>query len=42
MSAKPQIFVFHLKEVIYTAIFIILGILFLLLLLIMFKPDSDR
>ena len=42
MSSKPQIFVFHLKEVIYTAIFILLGLLFLLLLFIMFKPDSDK
>lgn len=40
MNHKPKIFVFHLKEVIYTGVFILLGILFLLLLYLMFKPHS--
>lgn len=39
MSGNPKIFVFHLKELIYTAIFVILGILLILLLIYMFKPD---
>ena len=39
MSTNPKIFVFHLKELIYTAIFVILGILLILLLIFMFKPD---
>lgn len=38
MNGNPKIFVFHLKELIYTAIFIILGILLVLLLIHMFKP----
>lgn len=41
MSGNPKIFVFHLKELIYTAIFVILGILLILLLIYMFKPKSN-
>jgi uncharacterized protein with FMN-binding domain len=42
MSSKPKIVVFHLKELIYTAIFVILGILLVLLLVFMFlKPKAD-
>ena len=41
MSGNPKIFVFHLKELIYTAIFVILGILLILLLIYMFKSESD-
>lgn len=40
MSGKPKIIVFHLKELIYTAIFVVLGILLILLLIHMFKPKS--
>lgn len=39
MSAKTKIWVFHMKELIYTAVFIVLGIVFLLLLIFMFSPD---
>lgn len=41
MSGKPKILVFHLKELIYTAIFVVLGILLIFLLIFMFKPDSS-
>lgn len=41
MSAKTKIVVLHLKELIYTAIFAALGILFIILLFIMFGPDSS-
>ena len=42
MSSKPKIVVFHLKELIYTVIFVILGILLILLLVFMFlKKDQD-
>ena len=40
MSAKTKIIVLHLKELIYTAIFAALGILFLILVIIMFLPDK--
>lgn len=42
MSAKTKIVVLHLKELIYTAIFAALGILFVVLLLIMFLPDKEK
>lgn len=46
MSSKTKIVVLHLKELIYTGIFAVLGILFIVLLIIMFLPknkdkDSD-
>lgn len=42
MSAKTKIVVLHMKELIYTGIFAALGILFIVLLIIMFLPgDSD-
>lgn len=41
MSAKTRIWVFHMKELIYTAIFIALGILFLLLLIFMFSSGRE-
>ncbi len=44
MSAKTKIVVFRMKELIYTAVFMILGVLFLLLLIFMFtaeKPPED-
>lgn len=40
MSSKTKIVVLHLKELIYTGIFVVLGILFLLLLIIMFLPGK--
>ena len=39
MSGKTKILVLHMKEVIYTGIFIFLGIIFLILLAIMFLPS---
>lgn len=41
MSGKTKIIVLHMKEVIYTGIFIFLGIVFLVLLAIMFLPNRD-
>ncbi len=41
MGANTKIFVFKAKELIYTAIFLVLGILFLLLLIFMFLPKQD-
>lgn len=41
MSSKTKIVVLHLKELIYTGIFIVLGILFIILLIIMFGPGKD-
>ena len=40
MSGKTKIFVLHMKEVIYTGIFIFLGLIFLVLLAIMFLPQN--
>lgn len=40
MSSKTKIVVLHLKELIYTGIFAILGILFIILLIIMFLPRN--
>ncbi len=43
MNSNPKIVVFQLKELIYTVIFVILGILLILLLIFMFLPkDSDK
>lgn len=42
MSSKTKIVVLHLKELIYTGIFVVLGILFLLLLIIMFLPGKRQ
>lgn len=43
MSSKTKIVVLHLKELIYTGIFALLGILFIILLIIMFVPkDKDQ
>ena len=41
MSSKTKIVVLHLKELIYTGIFVVLGILFIILLFIMFRSDKD-
>ena len=40
MSSKTKIVVLHLKEVVYTAIFAVLGILLMLLLIFMFLQDN--
>ena len=41
MSSKTKIVVLRMKEIIYTAIFLGLGILLVLLLFIMFRPKKD-
>ena len=41
MSSKTKIVVLRMKEIIYTAIFIGLGILLISLFLIMFRPKKD-
>lgn len=41
MSTRTRIWVFHMKELVYTAVFIVLGILFLLLFIFMFAPGSE-
>lgn len=40
MSSKTRIVVLHLKELVYTAIFAILGILLIILLVFMFLPNN--
>ncbi|MEG2438407.1 MAG: hypothetical protein RSA80_00875 [Lachnospiraceae bacterium] len=42
MSSKTKIIVLHLKEIVYTAIFAILGILLILLLIYMFFPFNKK
>ena len=42
MSAKTKIVVLHMKELIYTGVFAALGILFIVLLIIMFLPDDEQ
>ena len=42
MSAKTKIVVLHLKELIYTGIFAVLGVLFIILLVIMFLPKDKE
>lgn len=42
MSAKTKIVVLHMKELIYTAIFVGLGILLVFLLLFMFLPREEK
>ena len=41
MNKRTKIVVLHMKEVIYTGIFIFLGIVLLVLLAIMFKPGRE-
>lgn len=41
MSNKTKIVVLRMKEIIYSAIFALLGILFIVLLIIMFVPEKD-
>ena len=42
MSAKTKIVVLHRKEIIYTTIFVVLGILLLILLIFMFFPKGEK
>jgi uncharacterized protein with FMN-binding domain len=42
MSSKTKIVVLHVKELIYTGIFAALGILFIVLLIIMFLPKDEK
>lgn len=42
MGANTKIFVFKAKELIYTGIFILLGVLFLLLLIFMLLPGKEE
>lgn len=42
MSSRTKIFVLHMKEIIYTAIFAALGILLIVLLFIMFRPGGAQ
>ena len=42
MSSKTKIIVLRMKEIIYTAIFIGLGILLILLLLVMFRSGKEN
>lgn len=41
MSSKTKIVVFKAKELIYTGIFVLLGILLILLLIFMFAPSKE-
>lgn len=41
MSSKTKIVVIHLKELIYTTLFVVLGILLVLLLIFMFLPGNN-
>ena len=40
MSSKTKIVVLHMKEIIYTAVFVALGILLIILLVFMFSPKE--
>ncbi len=42
MSAKTKIVVLHMKEMIYTGIYPDLGVLFVVLLVMMFLPDKEK
>lgn len=42
MSSKTRIVVLHMKEIIYTAVFIGLGVIFIILLLVMFIPNQSE
>lgn len=41
MSSKTKIIVVHLKELIYTGVFILLAVLFLILMILMFLPQKQ-
>ena len=40
MGSKTKIMVFRMRELIYTGIFITLGIILVILMIIMFRPKS--
>lgn len=42
MNSKTKIVVLHLKELIYTGIFVLFGILFIIMLIIMFVPKKQK
>ena len=42
MSAKTKIIVLRMKELIYTGIFIALGLLLIILLIVVFSPKERR
>ncbi len=42
MEKKTKIVVLHMKELVYTGIFVALGIILILLLIFMFMPDKDK
>lgn len=42
MSSRTKIVVLHMKEIIYTTVFVILGILLILLLVFMFAPWGKK
>lgn len=42
MGSKTRIIVLHMKEIIYTVIFAALALLFIILLIIMFRPDNPK
>lgn len=42
MSSKTKIVVLHMKEIIYTAVFAVLGILLIILLMFMFFPKQSK
>lgn len=42
MSSKTKIVVLHMKEIIYTTVFVVLGILLLILLAFMFFPKGQK
>ena len=42
MSSKTKIVVLHMKEIIYTGIFAILGIILIIFLILLFVPDNDN
>ena len=42
MSSKTKIVVLHMKEVVYTAIFLVLAILMIILVFVMFSGKDKR
>ena len=42
MGSKPKIMVFKMRELIYTGIFVVLGIVLMILLILMFRPQKEE
>lgn len=42
MRSRTKILVFHMKELIYTTVFAVLGVLLILLLIYMFAPEKQE